>query len=90
MASSFEKTNYYVSHCDSRSCVLAQEEEQDLWSGDPQLTDMSRLFASLHWPLCSSLVGCAGGSTMTLSLNVELQFFCVALASARDLLPLES
>lgn len=56
MASSFEKTNYYVSHCDSQSCVLAQEEEQDLCSGDPQLTDMSRCvrFSSLASLLISS------------------------------------
>lgn len=35
ISSSFEKTGPCMSHCDSQSCILAQEEEQYLQSGDP-------------------------------------------------------
>nr|XP_020024470.1 integral membrane protein GPR155 isoform X3 [Castor canadensis] len=35
---SFEKNDHCVSRCNSQSCILAQEEEQYLQSGDQQLT----------------------------------------------------
>ncbi|KAF4026372.1 hypothetical protein G4228_018614 [Cervus hanglu yarkandensis] len=35
---SFEKNEHCVSRCNSQSCILAQEEEQYLHSGDQQLT----------------------------------------------------
>ena len=37
--SSFENTDHLVSFCESQSCILAQEEEQELQSGDPPLTE---------------------------------------------------
>lgn len=70
--SSFEKTNHWMSCCDSESCILAQEEEYYLQTGDPQLTRHALLILLLIISLSANLYSCAGSST--LRLDVELQF----------------
>lgn len=70
----------------SQSCSLAQEEEQDLKSGDHSCV----CFPSLAY-LLISVVGCGRGSTMKLDdsmLNYRSSLLC--LSSSRDWFPLES
>nr|XP_042131397.1 integral membrane protein GPR155 isoform X2 [Peromyscus maniculatus bairdii] len=75
---SFEKTDRCVSHCDSRSCILAQEEEQHLQTGDPQLTRHVLLCLLLIIGLFANLSSCLWWlfNHETGRLYVELQFFC--------------
>ncbi|XP_055456657.1 integral membrane protein GPR155 isoform X2 [Psammomys obesus] len=76
--SSFEKTEPCVSGCDSQSCILAQEEEQYLQSGDPQLTRHVLLCLLLIIGLFANLSSCLWWlfNHETGRLYVELQFFC--------------
>lgn len=76
--SSFEKTDQCVSRCDSQSCILAQEEEQYLQSGDPQLTRHVLLCLLLIIGLFANLSSCLWWlfNHETGRLYVELQFFC--------------
>ncbi|NP_001263373.1 lysosomal cholesterol signaling protein isoform 4 [Mus musculus] len=78
MPSSFEKTDHCVSRCDSQSCILAQEEEQYLQSGDPQLTRHVLLCLLLIIGLFANLSSCLWWlfNHETGRLYVELQFFC--------------
>ncbi|KAB0403831.1 hypothetical protein E2I00_017776, partial [Balaenoptera physalus] len=62
---SFEENEHCVSRCNSQSCILAQEEEQYLQSGDQQLTRHN--LSSCLWWLFNQEPG---------RLYVELQFFC--------------
>ncbi|CAO2597038.1 Integral membrane protein GPR155 [Lemmus lemmus] len=76
--SSFEKTDHCVSRCDSQSCILAQEEEQYLQTGDPQLTRHVLLCLLLIIGLFANLSSCLWWlfNHETGRLYVELQFFC--------------
>lgn len=64
---------------DSQSCILAQEGEQHLQNGDPQLTGHVLQCLFLISGLSAiSIVGCSGSSTMRLDNSVELQFYPAA------------
>ncbi|KAH0499894.1 Integral membrane protein GPR155 [Microtus ochrogaster] len=78
MSSSFEKTDHCVSRCDLQSCILAQEEEQYLQTGDPQLTRHVLLCLLLIIGLFANLSSCLWWlfNHETGRLYVELQFFC--------------
>lgn len=72
-----------MSHRDSQSHVLVQEEEKCLQNGDPQPTGRALLGLLL-------IIGC-GGSAMKLDnsiLNYSFAMLCLTLA--RDLFPLEA
>ncbi|ERE71969.1 integral membrane protein [Cricetulus griseus] len=78
MPSSIEKTDHCVSRCDSQSCILAQEEELYLQTGDPQLTRHVLLCLLLIIGLFANLSSCLWWlfNHETGRLYVELQFFC--------------
>ncbi|PNI86476.1 GPR155 isoform 1 [Pan troglodytes] len=75
---SFEKNNHCVSRCNSQSCILAQEEEQYLQSGDQQLTRHVLLCLLLIIGLFANLSSCLWWlfNQEPGRLYVELQFFC--------------
>jgi len=74
MCAFFEKTHHCGSICDSKSFIL-EEEERDLQSRDPQLSDMSCsvYFLSLAC-LLISLVSDSSIMKLDSSLYMELQF----------------
>ena len=75
---------------DSQSCILGQEEEQYLQSGDPQLAPHVLLCILLLAYVLIPLVGCGRGLAMSLDdsiLNYSFSVLCLTLA--RDLFPLE-
>nr|XP_058911492.1 integral membrane protein GPR155 isoform X2 [Kogia breviceps] len=77
--SSIPKTNEHcVSRCNSQSCILAQEEEQYLQSGDQQLTRHVFLCLLLIIGLFANLSSCLWWlfNQEPGRLYVELQFFC--------------
>lgn len=78
VTSSTEKNDHCVSRCNSQSCILAQEEEQYLQSGDPQLTRHVLLCLLLVIGLFANLSSCLWWlfNHETGRLYVELQFFC--------------
>uniref|UniRef100_A0A2K5M1G7 G protein-coupled receptor 155 n=1 Tax=Cercocebus atys TaxID=9531 RepID=A0A2K5M1G7_CERAT len=75
---SFEKNDHCVSRCNSQSCILAQEEEQYLQSGDQQLTRHVLLCLLLIIGLFANLSSCLWWlfNQEPGRLYVELQFFC--------------
>ncbi|KAM4859157.1 lysosomal cholesterol signaling protein isoform 2-T4 [Thomomys bottae] len=75
---SFEKNDPCVSRCNSQSCILAQEEEQYLQSGDQQLTRHVLLCLLLIIGLFANLSSCLWWlfNQEPGKLYVELQFFC--------------
>ncbi|XP_046303134.1 integral membrane protein GPR155 isoform X2 [Marmota monax] len=75
---SFEKNDHCVSRCNSQSCILAQEEEQYLHSGDQQLTRHVLLCLLLIIGLFANLSSCLWWlfNQEPGRLYVELQFFC--------------
>uniref|UniRef100_A0A2K5RLC6 G protein-coupled receptor 155 n=1 Tax=Cebus imitator TaxID=2715852 RepID=A0A2K5RLC6_CEBIM len=75
---SFEKNDLCVSRCNSQSCILAQEEEQYLQSGDQQLTRHVLLCLLLIIGLFANLSSCLWWlfNQEPGRLYVELQFFC--------------
>ncbi|XP_049629355.1 integral membrane protein GPR155 isoform X2 [Suncus etruscus] len=75
---SLEKNDHCVSRCNSQSCILAQEEEQYLQSGDPQLTRHVLLCLLLIIGLFANLSSCLWWlfNQEPGRLYVELQFFC--------------
>uniref|UniRef100_F7IIN1 G protein-coupled receptor 155 n=1 Tax=Callithrix jacchus TaxID=9483 RepID=F7IIN1_CALJA len=75
---SFQKNNLCVSRCNSQSCILAQEEEQYLQSGDQQLTRHVLLCLLLIIGLFANLSSCLWWlfNQEPGRLYVELQFFC--------------
>ncbi|XP_065787853.1 lysosomal cholesterol signaling protein isoform X2 [Muntiacus reevesi] len=75
---SFEKNEHCVSRCNSQSCILAQEEEQYLHSGDQQLTRHVLLCLLLIIGLFANLSSCLWWlfNQEPGRLYVELQFFC--------------
>ncbi|KAM6177963.1 lysosomal cholesterol signaling protein [Rhynchocyon petersi] len=75
---SFEKNDHCVSRCNSPSCMLAQEEEQYLQSGDQQLTRHVLLCLLLIIGLFANLSSCLWWlfNQEPGRLYVELQFFC--------------
>uniref|UniRef100_H0VGJ3 G protein-coupled receptor 155 n=1 Tax=Cavia porcellus TaxID=10141 RepID=H0VGJ3_CAVPO len=75
---SFEKNDHCVSRCNSQSCILAQEEEQYLQTGDPQLTRHVLLCLLLIIGLFANLSSCLWWlfNQEPGRLYVELQFFC--------------
>ncbi|XP_007113833.1 lysosomal cholesterol signaling protein isoform X2 [Physeter macrocephalus] len=77
--SSIPETNEHcVSRCNSQSCILAQEEEQYLQSGDQQLTRHVFLCLLLIIGLFANLSSCLWWlfNQEPGRLYVELQFFC--------------
>ncbi|KAK2492628.1 hypothetical protein MC885_019149 [Smutsia gigantea] len=83
---SFEKNDHCLSPCNSQSCILAQEEEQYLQSGDQQLTRhvllclllIIGLFAVIIFPVVYG-----GYSTKSLEdcmLNYSFSVLCLTLA----------
>uniref|UniRef100_A0A8B9XRM9 G protein-coupled receptor 155 n=1 Tax=Bos mutus grunniens TaxID=30521 RepID=A0A8B9XRM9_BOSMU len=77
--SSVPETNEHcVSRCNSQSCILAQEEEQYLHSGDQQLTRHVLLCLLLIIGLFANLSSCLWWlfNQEPGRLYVELQFFC--------------
>uniref|UniRef100_A0A8C6DFN8 G protein-coupled receptor 155 n=1 Tax=Moschus moschiferus TaxID=68415 RepID=A0A8C6DFN8_MOSMO len=78
MTPSFEKNEHCVSSCNSQSCILAQEEEQYLHSGDQQLTRHVLLCLLLIIGLFANLSSCLWWlfNQEPGRLYVELQFFC--------------
>ncbi|XP_057601008.1 integral membrane protein GPR155 isoform X5 [Hippopotamus amphibius kiboko] len=78
MTPSFEKDEHCVSRCNSQSCILAQEEEQYLQSGDQQLTRHVLLCLLLIIGLFANLSSCLWWlfNQEPGRLYVELQFFC--------------
>ncbi|XP_008566608.1 PREDICTED: integral membrane protein GPR155 isoform X1 [Galeopterus variegatus] len=74
----FEKDDHCVSRCTSQSCMLAQEEEQYLQSGDQQLTRHVFLCLLLIIGLFANLSSCLWWlfNQEPGRLYVELQFFC--------------
>nr|XP_044624624.1 integral membrane protein GPR155 isoform X2 [Equus asinus] len=77
--SSIPETNdHCVSRCNSQSCILAQEEEQYLQSGDQQLTRHVLLCLLLIIGLFANLSSCLWWlfNQEPGRLYVELQFFC--------------
>lgn len=81
MPYSFENTDHSMCHCDSQNLILAQEAEQYLQNGDPQVTG--------HVLLCLLLI--IGLSAVRLGdsmLNSGFTVLCLSLA--RDLFPLEA
>ncbi|XP_070437675.1 lysosomal cholesterol signaling protein isoform X4 [Equus przewalskii] len=78
MTPSFEKNDHCVSRCNSQSCILAQEEEQYLQSGDQQLTRHVLLCLLLIIGLFANLSSCLWWlfNQEPGRLYVELQFFC--------------
>ncbi|KAL2774719.1 integral membrane protein GPR155 isoform 2 [Daubentonia madagascariensis] len=75
---SFEKNDHCVSRCNSQSCILAQEEQQYLQSGDQQLTRHVLLCLLLIIGLFANLSSCLWWlfNQEPGRLYVELQFFC--------------
>uniref|UniRef100_A0A8C0NKX5 G protein-coupled receptor 155 n=2 Tax=Canis lupus familiaris TaxID=9615 RepID=A0A8C0NKX5_CANLF len=75
---SFEKNDHCVSRCNSQSCMLVQEEEQYLQSGDQQLTRHVLLCLLLIIGLFANLSSCLWWlfNQEPGRLYVELQFFC--------------
>nr|XP_020024469.1 integral membrane protein GPR155 isoform X2 [Castor canadensis] len=75
---SFEKNDHCVSRCNSQSCILAQEEEQYLQSGDQQLTRHVLLCLLLVIGMFANLSSCLWWlfNQEPGRLYVELQFFC--------------
>ncbi|XP_068400992.1 lysosomal cholesterol signaling protein [Eschrichtius robustus] len=75
---SFEENEHCVSRCNSQSCILAQEEEQYLQSGDQQLTRHVFLCLLLIIGLFANLSSCLWWlfNQEPGRLYVELQFFC--------------
>ncbi|XP_058405269.1 integral membrane protein GPR155 [Diceros bicornis minor] len=75
---SFEKNDHCVSRCNSQSCILAQEEEQYLQSGDQQLTRHVLLCLLLIIGMFANLSSCLWWlfNREPGRLYVELQFFC--------------
>ncbi|XP_016061770.1 PREDICTED: integral membrane protein GPR155 isoform X2 [Miniopterus natalensis] len=75
---SFEKNDYCESRCNSQSCILVQEEEQYLQSGDQQLTRHVLLCLLLIIGLFANLSSCLWWlfNQEPGRLYVELQFFC--------------
>uniref|UniRef100_A0A8C3WWE5 G protein-coupled receptor 155 n=1 Tax=Catagonus wagneri TaxID=51154 RepID=A0A8C3WWE5_9CETA len=75
---SFEKNEHCVSRCNSQSCILAQEEERYLQSGDQQLTRHVLLCLLLIIGLFANLSSCLWWlfNQEPGRLYVELQFFC--------------
>lgn len=75
---SFGKNDHCVSRCNSQSCILAQEEEQYLQSGDQQLTRHVLLCLLLIIGLFANLSSCLWWlfNQEPGRLYVELQFFC--------------
>uniref|UniRef100_A0A5F9C0Z8 G protein-coupled receptor 155 n=1 Tax=Oryctolagus cuniculus TaxID=9986 RepID=A0A5F9C0Z8_RABIT len=75
---SFEKNDRCESRCNSQSCILAQEEEQYLQSGDQQLTRHVLLCLLLIIGLFANLSSCLWWlfNQEPGRLYVELQFFC--------------
>uniref|UniRef100_A0A2K6V0V6 G protein-coupled receptor 155 n=1 Tax=Saimiri boliviensis boliviensis TaxID=39432 RepID=A0A2K6V0V6_SAIBB len=75
---SFEKNDLCVSRCNSQSCILAQEEEQYLQSGDQQLTRHVLMCLLLIIGLFANLSSCLWWlfNQEPGRLYVELQFFC--------------
>nr|KAF6495064.1 G protein-coupled receptor 155 [Rousettus aegyptiacus] len=75
---SVEKNDHCVSCCNSQSCILAQEEQQYLQSGDQQLTRHVLLCLLLIIGLFANLSSCLWWlfNQEPGKLYVELQFFC--------------
>jgi len=75
---SFEKNDHCVSRCNSQTCMLVQEEEQYLQSGDQQLTRHVLLCLLLIIGLFANLSSCLWWlfNQEPGRLYVELQFFC--------------
>lgn len=75
---SFENNDHCVSRCNSQSCILVQEEEQYLQSGDEQLTRHVLLCLLLIIGLFANLSSCLWWlfNQEPGRLYVELQFFC--------------
>ncbi|XP_006878883.1 PREDICTED: integral membrane protein GPR155 isoform X2 [Elephantulus edwardii] len=75
---SLEKNDHCVSRCNSQSCILAQEEEQYLQTGDQQLTRHVLLCLLLIIGLFANLSSCLWWlfNQEPGRLYVELQFFC--------------
>ncbi|XP_038607829.1 integral membrane protein GPR155 isoform X1 [Tachyglossus aculeatus] len=75
---SFETADHCVSRCNSQSCILAQEEEQFLQSGDKQLARHVVLCLLLVVGLFANLSSCLWWlfNQEPGRLYVELQFFC--------------
>ncbi|XP_023398601.1 lysosomal cholesterol signaling protein isoform X2 [Loxodonta africana] len=75
---SFEKNDHCVSRCNSQRCILAQEEELYLQSGDQQLTRHVLLCLLLIIGLFANLSSCLWWlfNQEPGRLYVELQFFC--------------
>uniref|UniRef100_A0A8D0JBT4 DEP domain-containing protein n=1 Tax=Sus scrofa TaxID=9823 RepID=A0A8D0JBT4_PIG len=75
---SFEKNEHCVSRCNSQSCILAQEEELYLQTGDQQLTRHVLLCLLLIIGLFANLSSCLWWlfNQEPGRLYVELQFFC--------------
>ncbi|XP_036900318.1 integral membrane protein GPR155 [Sturnira hondurensis] len=75
---SFKKNDHCVSCCNSQSCMLAQEEEHYLQSGDQQLTRHVLLCLLLIIGLFANLSSCLWWlfNQEPGRLYVELQFFC--------------
>lgn len=75
---SSEKNDHCESRCNSQSCILVQEEEQYLQSGDQQLTRHVLLCLLLIIGLFANLSSCLWWlfNQEPGRLYVELQFFC--------------
>uniref|UniRef100_A0A7N4V5U0 G protein-coupled receptor 155 n=1 Tax=Sarcophilus harrisii TaxID=9305 RepID=A0A7N4V5U0_SARHA len=75
---SLETDEHCVSHCNSQSCILAQEEEQLLQIGDKQLARHVLLCLLLIVGLLANLSSCLWWlfNQEPGRLYVELQFFC--------------
>ncbi|XP_059560015.1 lysosomal cholesterol signaling protein isoform X1 [Myotis daubentonii] len=75
---SSEKNDHCESRCNSQSCILVQEEEQYLQSGDQQLTRHVLLCLLLIIGLFANLSSCLWWlfNQEPGKLYVELQFFC--------------
>ncbi|XP_023369928.1 integral membrane protein GPR155 [Otolemur garnettii] len=73
-----ETDDHCVSRCNSQSCILAQEEQQYLQSGDQQLTRHVLLCLLLIIGLFANLSSCLWWlfNQEPGRLYVELQFFC--------------
>ncbi|XP_051847030.1 integral membrane protein GPR155 isoform X2 [Antechinus flavipes] len=77
-SSTLEGNEHCVSHCNSQSCILAQEEEQLLQIGDKQLARHVLLCLLLIVGLLANLSSCLWWlfNQEPGRLYVELQFFC--------------